>query len=101
MKTFALFIISFGCLLLSGCDKGDTNRGVIGVSLLTLDNPFFRVIGDNITYEGKKHGYQTIVISANKDAARQSNQVKDFIVKKVAAIVLSPCESRSIVPAIQ
>jgi len=76
-------------------------RGTIGVSLLTLDNPFFKVIGDNITSEGAKHGYETIVVSADKDVAKQGNQVKDFIVKKVAAIVLSPCESKAIVPVIQ
>lgn len=77
------------------------SRGIIGVSLLTLDNPFFKVIGDNIEAEGKKHGYETIVVSADKDVAKQGNQVKDFIVKKVAAIVLSPCESKAIVPVIQ
>ena len=76
-------------------------RGTIGVSLLTLDNPFFKVIGDNIASEGAKHGYETVVVSADKDVAKQGNQVKDFIVKKVSAIVLSPCESKSIVPVIQ
>ena len=78
-----------------------SERGVIGVSLLTLENPFFKVIGDTITAKGKKHGYETIVLSADKDVARQGNQVKDFIVRKVSAIVLSPCDSRSIVPVIQ
>jgi ribose transport system substrate-binding protein len=33
--------------------------------------------------------------------AKQQNQVKDFIVRRVAAIVLCPCDSRSIGPAIQ
>jgi ribose transport system substrate-binding protein len=74
---------------------------VIGVSLLTLENPFFKVIGDNITAEGEKHGYKAIVVSADKDPARQANQMKDFVVRRVSAIVISPCESRSIVPAIQ
>ena len=77
------------------------HRGTIGVSLLTLENPFFKVIGDNITAEAKKHGFETTVVSADKDVAKQGNQVKDFIVKKVAAIVLSPCDSKSIVPVIQ
>jgi len=76
-------------------------RGVIGVSLLTLDNPFFKVIGDTITSEGAKHGYQTVVVSGDKDVAKQGNQIKDFIVKKVSAIVLSPCDSKAIVPIIQ
>src|SRR5436190_8659829 len=104
-------LLACSLALLSACDKPANNagappsetknRGTIGVSLLTLDNPFFKVIGDNITAEGAKHGYSTIVLSGDKDVARQGNQVKDFIVKKVAAIVLSPCDSRSIRPVIQ
>lgn len=83
-------------------EKNDTiSRGTIGVSLLTLDNPFFKVIGDNITESAKKYDYKTIVLSADKDPATQNDQIKNFIVQKVSAIVLSPCESRSVVPAIQ
>ena len=78
-----------------------TSRGTIGVSLLTFENPFFKVIADHIESEGQKHGYDSILLSADEDPAKQSNQVKDFIVRKVAAIVISPCESRSIVPVIQ
>ncbi len=85
----------------SGTGDGGSSKGVIGVSLLTLDNPFFKVIGDNITSEAKKHGYETLVVSADKDLAKQSNQVKDFIVKQCAAVVLSPVQRKSIVPVIQ
>ena len=96
--------------LLAGCSKstesatGGPNaksRGLIGVSLLTLDNPFFKVIGDNITSEGAKHGYETIVVSGDKDPAKQGNQIKDFIVRKVSAIVLSPCDSKASVAVIK
>jgi ribose transport system substrate-binding protein len=98
-------------LLLGACNKQTpppaspsqpaASQGTIGVSLLTLDNPFFKVIGDEISTEGAKQGYQSLVVSGDKDVAKQSNQIKDFIVKKVAAIVLSPCDSKSIVPVIQ
>jgi ribose transport system substrate-binding protein len=108
-------LVVFACLigLLMGCAKPEEMKSVdtsekpsgpkqtIGVSLLTLDNPFFKVIGDNITAEGAKRGYDTIVVSGDKDVAKQSNQIKDFIVKKVSAIVLSPCDSKSIIPVIQ
>ena len=76
-------------------------KKLIGVSLLTLENPFFKVIGDHITSEGKKHGYEVTVVSGDKDVAKQGNQIKDFIVQGVTAIVLSPCDSKSIVPIIQ
>ena len=75
-------------------------KGTIGVSVLTLTNPFFKVIADGITEEAGKHGYDVIVTSGEFDVARQGNQVKDFIVRRVAAIVLCPCDSRSIGPAI-
>lgn len=73
----------------------------IGVSVLTLTNPFFKVIADNITDEAKKNGYEVIVVSGEKDVARQQDQVKDFLVRKVKAIVLCPCDSKGIGTAIQ
>ena len=76
-------------------------RGVIGVSLLTLENPFFKVMGDAMKAEAEKNGYQVIITAGEKDAARQKDQVKDFIVKKVSAIVLCPCDSRSVGTTIQ
>ena len=112
MKHFPRVLIACLLTLLGGCgDKAADSshpaasaskaQGTIGVSLLTLDNPFFKVIGDSITAEGKKHGYETVVVSGDKDVAKQGNQIKDFIVKKVSAIVLSPCDSKSIIPVIQ
>jgi ribose transport system substrate-binding protein len=106
-------IIAFGLVaLVTGCASRDGgtaagpappahSKGTIGVSVLTLTNPFFKVIGDTITADARKQGYDVIVTSGEFDVARQQNQVKDFIVRKVAAIVLCPCDSRSIGPAIE
>lgn len=100
-----VFASCIGCGGRAGTPAGPApaggGKGTIGVSLLTLDNPFFKVIGDTIAAEGRKHGYETIVVSGDNDVAKQGNQVKDFIVKKAAAIVLSPCDSKAIVPVIQ
>src|SRR5919197_3692649 len=76
-------------------------KGTIGLSVLTLTNPFFKEIADKMTEEAAKHGYAVTVVSGEFDVARQQNQVKDFIVSRVAAIVLTPCDSRAIGPAIQ
>jgi ribose transport system substrate-binding protein len=106
ITTLCVCLFAFGCNSSSktapgsGAKKPSAGRS-IGVSLITLDNPFFKVIGDNITEAGKKHGYDVTVVSGDKDVAKQGNQVKDFIVQGVSAIVLSPCDSKSIVPVIQ
>jgi len=99
--TLAAVLLAPGCQPAARSSAASSPRGTIGVSLLALDNPFFKVIGDTIAAEGKKQGFETVVVSADKDVARQGNQIKDFIVAKAAAIVLSPCDSKSIVPVIR
>ena len=76
------------------------SKGTIAVSVLTLTNPFFKVIADSIEDEAKKHGYDVLITSGEFDVAKQQNQVKDFIVKQVSAIVLCPCDSKAIGPVI-
>lgn len=115
-STFTYTVLMIGLalttLLQAGCgdsgaskhakgDKADANKPLVGVSLLTLDNPFFRVIGDNVTEVLGKAGYRVVVVSADKDPARQSNQVQDFLQQGARAIVLSPCEAKAVVPVIQ
>ena len=102
-------------LLASGCGPNDarveprpdaprnaaSGKGTIALSVLTLSNPFFKQIGDSMTEEARKHGYDVLVGSGEFDVAKQQNQIKDFIVKKVAAIVLTPCDSVAIGPSIK
>jgi len=76
------------------------SKGTIGYSALTLTNPFFTVIADTMKAEAEKQGYEIIVLSADRDVKKQADHVHDFIVKGVSAIVLNPCDSQSIGPAI-
>ncbi len=89
--------------VLAGCGekKAEKPKKLIGLSVLTLTNPFFKVIADAMSEEAAKHGYEVLVTSGEFDVARQQNQVKDFIVKGVAAIVLCPCDSKAIGPVIK
>jgi ribose transport system substrate-binding protein len=81
--------------------QSSSEKGTIGVSVLTLTNPFFKVIADTMTTEARKHGYDVLVVSGDQDPARQANQVKDFIVRRCAAIVLNPCDSKAVGTAIK
>ena len=58
---------------LLGCSKpadappsGKAQR-TIGLSVLTLTNPFFKVIADTMIEEGKKHGYEVLVTSGDQE----------------------------------
>ena len=78
-----------------------TSKGTIAYSPLTLSNPFFKVIGDHIKAEARKHGYDTLMLDPNEDVKTQSDQIDDFISKQVSAIILVPCNRLSIGPAVQ
>ena len=83
-------------------DGNETARkGTIGVSVLTLGNPFFSVIAENIKSEAAKHGYDVIVVDGNRNVQKQANQIDDFLTKGVAAIVLNPCDRISTGAAIK
>lgn len=75
--------------------------GIIGLSVLTMDNPFFKVIADTLATEAAKNGYRVDAVSGDFDVNKQQNQVRDFIVRKVSAIVLCPCDSKAIGTAVQ
>src|SRR5206468_1106167 len=69
---------------------------VIGVSVLATNNPFFVEIGQAMRDEARKRGAEVILTSADLDAAKQKDQVSDFILKRVSAIVLCPADSKAI-----
>jgi ribose transport system substrate-binding protein len=68
----------------------------IGVSLLTVQHQFYQDLRAGLQEEAEKHGYKLLITTAEFDPARQANQVDEFIVQKVDAIVVCPCDSRSV-----
>jgi ribose transport system substrate-binding protein len=58
-------------------------------------------ISDSVKEAAKKAGYELISVSGEYDSNKQQNQVKDFIVQRVSAIILTPCDSRAVGTAIQ
>ena len=50
--------------------------------------------------EAQKYGYSISFVDANRDNAKQQQQVEDFISRKVDAVVLTPFDSKAIGSAI-
>lgn len=74
---------------------------VVGVSLLTRTHPFYQDLEAGLREEAVRRGYELIVQAGEFDVARQKDQIEDFIVRHVGAIVVSPCDSKSIGTSIQ
>lgn len=73
----------------------------IGVSLLTRTHPFYQDLEDGLKNAAATDGYELLITAGEFDVARQKDQINDFIVRKVDAIIVSPCDSRSIGTAIK
>lgn len=113
-KPSLIFIILLSGLLLAalGCGKakddkssqsGETKSAVfrIGVSLLTRTHPFYQDLEAGLLEAAKVNGYELLITAGEFDVAKQKDQLQDFIVQRVNAIIVSPCDSRSIGTAIQ
>jgi len=112
-RTVRYFLLILS-LTIAGCSKpagpiatpergtpAPESRGVIGFSVLTLTNPFFKEIADHMQAALKEEGYDMLLVSGERDVKKQADQIDDFIVRGVTAIVLNPCDSLSIGPAIK
>jgi len=88
------------CFLPASIAAPPKKKATIGVSLLTMTNPFFRELGDAMKDEAAKRQMEVILTAGEFDPAKQHHQVSDFITRRVDAIVLSPCDSKSIGTAI-
>ena len=58
-------------------------------------------LGNAIRDEAANHGYKTILVSGDYDVSKQKNQISDFIVQGVDAIIVAPVDSKGIVTAIK
>lgn len=109
-KLSILFIATL--LLLSGCSleapgwakkerKVDVKDITIGVSISTLNNPFFVSVKDGITKEAKKQGITVKIADAQNDSSKQSNDVDDLIQQGVDVLLVNPVDSAAISSAVK
>jgi ribose transport system substrate-binding protein len=90
---------------LSGCGGGSGSTGapkrpVIGVTVLTEADAFFKDLEAGLKDEAAAKGFDVVIRSGEKDPAKQASQIEDFVAQKVAAIVVVPCDSTAVVPAL-
>lgn len=73
----------------------------IGVSLSTLNNPFFVSIKEAIQKEAKNNNFKIKVVDAQDDSAKQSNDIDDLIQQQVDYLIINPTDSAAISSAVQ
>jgi ribose transport system substrate-binding protein len=73
----------------------------IGLSVSTLNNPFFVTLRDGARDAAQKAGVDLVVLDAQDKADKQVADIEDLVQKKVKVILINPTDSAAVVPAIQ
>jgi ribose transport system permease protein len=73
----------------------------LGLSLSTLNNPFFVQIKDGAQEEAKKLGVDLTVTDAQNDASQQANQLQNFTSEGIDSIIVNPVDSDAAGPSVR
>ncbi len=69
---------------------------VIGVSLLTRTHQFYRDLEAGMREVAKKYKMRLLIDSAEFDPNRQADQLDNYLVQNVDAVIVCPCDSASV-----
>jgi ribose transport system substrate-binding protein len=92
LRTLAL---TSALLLLSGA-----LAQTIGLSVSTLNNPFFVDLRDGAQRMATELGLELLVTDAQDSVSTQINDIEDLVQRGVAVLIVNPTDSAAVVPAV-
>ncbi|MEV7843636.1 substrate-binding domain-containing protein [Streptomyces cyaneofuscatus] len=95
----AVAVVVGGVSYLNSGSSGGTTK--VGMSLSTLNNPFFVQMKDGAQAEAKKAGIDLTVTDAQNDASQQANQLQNFTSSGVSSIIVNPVDSDAVGPGVR
>lgn len=118
MKKFSIFLMAImATVLLAACSvkpgfslepsfgsSGSTAKKdsyTIGMSISTLNNPFFVTLSDHAKKKAKENGVKTAVVDAQDNASKQASDIEDLIQQKVDLMIINPVDSAAVAAAVQ
>ncbi|MDO5707941.1 MAG: ribose ABC transporter substrate-binding protein RbsB [Andreesenia angusta] len=103
IMTISLFsFILSGCSMDSGIENNDSKGDkTIGLSISTLNNPFFVSVRDGVKNAAEKEGIALNIADAQNDSAKQINDIDDLIQRGVSILIINPVDSAAISSAVE
>lgn len=94
-------LVMCSILVLCGNMLNAGEAKVFGVTLMSLRHPFFQEMKDEMEVVAKELGVIMRLTDADFDAGKQARQIDDFVQQKVSAILIAPCDSKAVAPALK
>ncbi|MBL1098055.1 ABC transporter permease/substrate-binding protein [Streptomyces coffeae] len=102
---FAVAAVAVGAVVLassflhSGGSGGKDTK--VGLSVSTLNNPFFVQLKAGAQEEAKGAGVSLTVTDAQNDASQQANQIQNFTSQNMKSIIINPVDSDAAGPSVK
>ncbi|WP_214883564.1 MULTISPECIES: ribose ABC transporter substrate-binding protein RbsB [unclassified Exiguobacterium] len=111
MKKWTAWLLALTMVLMAACSteqpgsssETETKDGdyEIGLSISTLNNPFFVALKEGAEKQANEMDATLTVADAQNDAAKQVNDVEDMIQKGMDLIFINPTDSEAVGAAVQ
>ena len=82
-------------------EAAESGPMVIGLSVSTLNNPFFVTLRDGAQETADGLGVELVVVDSQDDPAREASNIQDLIQQGVDALLINPTDSDAVVPSVQ
>ena len=81
--------------------SASSGSGSIGLSISTLNNPFFVTLSEGADAKAKEVGTELITVDAGDDSAKQASDIEDLISKNISVLIVNPVDSDAVAPAVE
>lgn len=97
-----ILIITLLSILAISCESGKNqdNKATVGLSVSTLNNPFFVTLSEGAKAKAKELNINLSIVNASDDTAKQTSDIEDLISKNVKVLIVNPVDSDAVAPAV-
>lgn len=96
-----LSVFMFSCGQSNSIGESNNNGVSVGLSVSTLNNPFFVSLSEGAKAKAKELNINLSVVNASDDTAKQASDIEDLISKNVKVIIVNPVDSDAVAPAVE
>ena len=92
-------LLASAALLVTG--PAVAQDGSVGLSVSTLNNPFFVTLRDGAQEAADNAGLELVVVDAQDNVSKQASDIEDLVQRGVDVLIVNPTDSDAVVPAVR
>lgn len=100
-KIIIVINIAIICFIYTEYILAEKEHRVFGVTYMTMNNPFYKIINNEILKVVEEHNDVLVTLDPELDIDKQNRQIYDLVERKVDGIFVNPIDFQKISPALE